>query len=200
MLRCCVLDFRGSWEDYLPLIEFAYNNNYQSSQMAPYEALYGRRCRTPTRWTELGEQRNLGPELVFDIEEKVSPWKKILRFGRKGKLSPRFIGPYRVLNRVGPVAYQLELPPKLDRIHDVLHVSMLRRYHSDPSHIVPVEKIEIRPDLTIEEEPVQILDCDVKLLRRKSIPLVKVLWCNHGSEEATWEPKETMRQQYPNLF
>ena len=143
--------------------------------MAPYEALYGRRCRTPSCSTELGERQVLGPELVADTEDKVriirdrlkeasdrkksyadlkrkeieysvgdmvflkvSPWKKILRFGKKGKLSPRFIGPYRVLKRVGPVACQLEVPPELDRIHDVFHVSMLRRYRSDPPHVVPV--------------------------------------------------------------
>ena len=131
---------------------------------------------------------------------KVSPWKKILRFGRKGKLSPRFIGPYRILKRVGPVAYQLELPPELNRIHDVFHVSMLRRYRSDPTHVVPVAEIEVQTDLTFEEEPVQILDRDVKILRRKSVPLVKVLWRNHGREEATWEPEVAMHQQYPHLF
>ncbi|KAK5832718.1 hypothetical protein PVK06_016521 [Gossypium arboreum] len=238
MLRGCIIDFRRSWEDYLPLAEFAYNNSYQASiQMAPYEALYGRRCRTPTCWTELGERQVLGSELVVDTESKVklirdrlkeasdrqksyadlkrkeiefavrdmvflkvSPWKKILRFGKKGKLSLRFIGPYRVLKRVGPVAYQLELPPELDRIHDVFHVSMLRRYRSDPSHVVPMEEIEVRTDLTFEEEPIQILDREVKVLRRKSVPLVKVLWRNHGREEATWESEETMRQQYPQLF
>ncbi|KAA3477082.1 DNA/RNA polymerases superfamily protein [Gossypium australe] len=189
MLRGCVIDFRGSWEEYLPLAEFAYNNSYQSSiQMAPYEALYGQKFRTPTCWTELGELRLLGPELVSDTEDKVkliqtrlkeasnrqksyadqkrkdikftvgdrlflkvSPWKKVLRFGRKGKLSPRFIGPYCVLKCVGPVAYQLEPPLELSQIHDVFHVSMLRRYHSDPSHIVPVEEIEVRPDLSFEE-------------------------------------------------
>ncbi|XP_052479596.1 uncharacterized protein LOC128034796 [Gossypium raimondii] len=115
----------------------------------------------------------------------VAEIKNILRFGRKGKLSPRFIGPYRMLKRVGLVAYQLQLLPELDRIHDVFHVSMLRCYRSDPTHIVPVEEIEIRPDLTFEEEPVQILDRKVKVLRKKSIPLVKVLWRNHNSEEAT---------------
>ncbi|XP_017617967.1 uncharacterized protein LOC108462543 [Gossypium arboreum] len=115
---------------------------------------------------------------------KVSPWKKILRFSRKGKLSPRFIRSYRVLKWVGPIAYQLELPLKLDCIHDVFHVSILRHYHSNPTHIVPIEEIEVRPDLTFEEELVQILDRDVKVLRRKSIPLVNVLWCNHSTEEA----------------
>ncbi|XP_052878182.1 uncharacterized protein LOC128284273 [Gossypium arboreum] len=161
--------------------------------MAPYEVLYGCRCRTPTCWTELGEWRVLGPDLVSDAEEKVSPWKKILRFGWKGKLSPRFIGPYQVLKRVGPIAYQLELPPDLDRIHNVLYVSILRHYRSDPTHIVPVEEIEVRSNLTFKEEPVQILDCDVKVLKRKSVPLVKVLWRNHSSKEATWETEEAMR-------
>ncbi|KAA3483464.1 DNA/RNA polymerases superfamily protein [Gossypium australe] len=191
----------GSWEEYLPLAKFAYNNSYQASiQMAPYEALYGRKCRTPTCWTELGERQVLGPELVTETEDKVkvirsrlkeasdrqksyadlkrkemeyavgdkvflkvSPWKKVLRFGRKGKLSPR-------------------------------------RYRSDPSHVVPVAEIEVNSDLSFEEEPVQILDRDVKVLRRKSVPLAKVLWRNHGAEEATWEPEDVMRQQYPHLF
>ncbi|KAA3483847.1 DNA/RNA polymerases superfamily protein [Gossypium australe] len=226
MLRGCVIDFKGSWEDFLPLAEFAYNNSYQSSiQMAPYEVLYGRRCRTPTCWTELRERQLLGPELISETKEKVkvirarlkeasdrqksyadlkrkdiefavgdqvflkvSPWKKIFRFGRKGKLSPRFIGPYRVLKRVGPVAYQLELPLELSQIHIVFHVSMLRRYRSDPSHIVPVEEVELRPDLSFEEEQEKILDRDVKVPRKKTVPLVKVLWRNHGAEEATWEP------------
>ena len=238
MLRCCVLEFEGNWERYLPLVEFAYNNSYQSSiQMAPYEALYGRKCRTPLYWTELGENRIHGVDLVKETEEKVkiirdclkaasdrqksyadlkrkeiefqvgdkvflkvSPWKKILRFGRKGKLSPRFIGPYEVTERVGPVAYRLALPPELEKIHNVFHVSMLRRYRSDPSHIVSPTEIEVRPDMTYEEEPIKILAREVKQLRNKSVALVKVLWQKHGMEEATWEPEEIMRKQYPNLF
>ncbi|KAG8488610.1 hypothetical protein CXB51_016588 [Gossypium anomalum] len=223
MLRSCVIDFRGSWDDYLPLAEFAYNNSFQASlQIAPYKALYGHKCRTPLCWTELDERQVLGPELVFKTEDKVrlirdrlkttadrqksyadlkrheieysvmdfvflkvSSWKKTLRFGRNGKLSPRFIGSYWILKRVGPVAYQLELPPELDRIHDVFHISMLRRYVSDLSHIVSVEDIEVRPNLTFKDELVQILERDIKVLRKKSIPLVKVLWRNHSTEEAT---------------
>ncbi|XP_017634216.1 uncharacterized protein LOC108476508 [Gossypium arboreum] len=131
---------------------------------------------------------------------KVLSWKKVLRFGRKGKFSPRFIESYQILKQVGLIAYQLELPSELDRIYDVFHISMLRRYHSDPTHIVPVEEIEVRPGLTFEEEPTQILDRGVKVLRKKSIPLVKVLWWNQSIEEATWEPENSMHQQYPHLF
>ena len=157
-------------------MEFAYNNSYQSNiGMAPYEALYGKRCRTPMCWTELEEHKIIGPDLVKDTEEKVqiiqqrlnaasdkqrsyanlkrkdieyevgdkvflkvSPWKKILRFGRKGKLSPRFISPYEILERVGPVVYHLALPLELAKLHDVFHVSMLRRCRYDTSHILPV--------------------------------------------------------------
>ncbi|KAA3488432.1 reverse transcriptase [Gossypium australe] len=172
MLRCCVLEFHSSWEKYLPLVEFAYNNSFQSSlNMAPYKALYG-----------------------------LSPWRKVLRFGRKGKLSPRLIEPYKVTERIGPVAYRLALSPELEKIHDVFHVSMLRRYRSDPSHVIEPTKVEIEPDLTYGEEPFKILAREVTQLRNKGIALVKVLWRRHGIEEATWESEETMRNQYPNLF
>ena len=238
MLRCCVLEFCGSWERYLPLIEFAYNNSFQSSiKMAPYEALYGRKCRTPLFWTELSESKILGVDLIKDAEQKVrvireslktasdrqksyadlkrkdieyqvgdkvflkvSPWKKVLRFGRKGKLSPRFIGPYEVSERVGPVAYRLILPPELEKIHNVFHVSMLRRYRSDPSHVIPPSEIEIQSNLSYEEEPVRILAQEVKELRNRKISLVKVLWHKHGIEEATWELEDSMKDRYPKLF
>ena len=110
---------------------------------------------------------------------KVSPWKKVTRFRKKGKLSPRFIGPNEVIKKVGPVAYKLALPPDLEKIHNVFHVSMLKRYRSDPSQVVSSETIELRPDLTYEEEPVEILAREVKELRNKKIPLVQVLWRNH---------------------
>ena len=218
-----MIDLEGSWDRHIALVEFVYNNSFQSSiGMAPYEALYGRKCRTPLCWTELSEKKVIGPDLIRETEEKVkmirerlkvatdrhksyadmkrkdiryeigekvflkvSPWKKVMRFGRKGKLSPRFIGPYEVIEKVGPVAYRLALPPDLEKIHNVFHVSMLRRYRSDPSHVVSSETIELRPDLTYEEEPVEILAREVKELRNKKIPLVKVLWRNHRTEEAT---------------
>ncbi|KAL4297427.1 hypothetical protein GQ457_12G017460 [Hibiscus cannabinus] len=131
---------------------------------------------------------------------KVSPWKKVMRFGRKGKLSLRYIGPYEIVERVGSVAYRLLLPPELERIHDVFHVSMLRKYRSDPSHVMPVEEIELNPDLSYDEEPVEILASDSKVLRGRTIELVKVKWRHRGVEEATWERKEDMMEQFPYLF
>ena len=119
---------------------------------------------------------------------------------KNGKLSPRFIGPYEVIEKVGPVAYRLALPPELERIHNVFHISMLRRYRSDPSHVVSSETIELRPDLTYEEEPIEIVAHEVKEPWNKRILLVKVLWRNHKIKEATWEREETMWQQHPQLF
>ena len=172
--------------------------------MAPYEALYGTKCRTPMCWTELSEKKVIDPVLIQETEEKVkmirerlkvamdrqksyanfkrkdiqyeidgkvflkvSPWNKFMRFGRKGKLSPRFIGPYEVIKKVGLEAYRLALPPELENIHNVFHVSMLRRYRSDPSHVVFLEIIELRLGLTYEDEPVKILAQEVKELRNK---------------------------------
>ena len=126
--------------------------------------------------------------------------KKILCFGRKGKLSPRFIGPYEILERIGPVTYRLALPLELAKLHDVFHVSMLRRYRYDTSHILPVQDIQVQEDFTFDEEPKYILDHEIRQLQNKQVPLVKVLWQHHGMEEATWEPELTMRVQYPKLF
>ncbi|KAM1370587.1 hypothetical protein ACFX2F_041029 [Malus domestica] len=116
---------------------------------------------------------------------KLSPWRGVVRFGKRGKLSPRYIGPYVIIERVGEVAYRLELPPELSKVHNVFHVSMLRYYISDPSHVIPPQPLEINPDLTYDEEPVTILDWKDKVLRNKTVSLVKVLWRNHFVEEAT---------------
>ncbi|XP_016704117.1 uncharacterized protein [Gossypium hirsutum] len=134
------------------------------------------------------------------MEDKVSPSTKVLRFGQKGKLSPRLIGPYQVIERIGPVAYHLQFLPKLERIHDAFHVSMLRKYQSDPSHVVSVEEIEVQSNLTYDEELVEILAHKDKVLRNKTILLVKVLWRNHKTKEATWEIEDVMRHQYPYLL
>ncbi|KAK4383125.1 Transposon Tf2-11 polyprotein [Sesamum angolense] len=167
MMRACVIEFKGNWDDYLALMEFAYNNSFHSSiGMAPYEALYGRKCQSPICW-DIEVLRQLeGPELV---QQTVSPWRGILRFGKQGKLSPRYIGSYEILERVGPLAYRLALPAELLLIHDVFHVSMLWRYRSDPSHILREPEIEVSEGLTYVEEPIESLDRSIKKLRNKEI-------------------------------
>ncbi|CAL2256384.1 unnamed protein product [Prunus armeniaca] len=213
MLRACALQFRGDWDEKLPLMEFAYNNSYQASiKMSPYDALYGKQCRTPFYWDEVGENRlevsddvertkeqvkiirerlkaaqdrqksyadNRRKDLQFKVGDwvfpKLSLWKGIMRFGKRGKLSPRYIGPYKIVERVGPVAYRLALPSDLSRLHDVFHVSMLRKYMSDPSHVLEERPIELQEDLTYVEQLVQILDWKMQLLRSREILLVKVL-------------------------
>ena len=174
MLRSCVLDLKGSWEEHLPLVEFAYNNSYEMSiQMAPYEALYGRPYQSPICWTEVGERSIMSPDLVRDTSEKVDlirkrlltaqrlhksysdrsrrplkfevgdrvflkvlPKRGVVRFGKQGKLLPRYIGPFEILERVGIVAYRLTLPPSLSGVHEVFHVSMLRKYIQELTHVV----------------------------------------------------------------
>ncbi|XP_070668937.1 uncharacterized protein [Malus domestica] len=131
---------------------------------------------------------------------KLSLWRDVVRFGKRGKLSPSYIGPYVIIERVGEVAYRLELPPKLSKVHNVFHVSMLRHYISDPSHVIPPQPLEINPDLTYDEEPITILDWKDKVLRNKTVSLVKELWRNHSVEEATWETEDRMREMYTRLF
>ncbi|KAB2629332.1 S ribonuclease [Pyrus ussuriensis x Pyrus communis] len=238
MLRTSVLQFGDAWHQRLDLMEFAYNNSFHSSiGMAPFKALYGRACRPPLCWSEVGERVLVGPEIVEETTQnvqviksnlkaaqdrqksladrhatdrayevgdwvflKLSPWRGVVRFGKKGKLSPRYIGPYMVTERVGEVAYRLELPPELARVHNVFHMSMLRHYVADPSHVIPPQPLEINPDLTYDEEPVTILDWKEKVMRNKTVNLVKVLWRNHFVEEATWETEDRMRDLYPRLF
>ncbi|KAK6151777.1 hypothetical protein DH2020_014412 [Rehmannia glutinosa] len=205
--------------------------------MAPYEALYGRKCRSPVHWDEIGERKLLGPDMIREMTEavmqirqrmetaqsrqksysdqrrrmlefsvgdqvflKVTPMKGVMRFGRKGKLSPRYIGSFHITEKIGDVAYRLDLPASMSQIHDVFHVSMLRKYVANPSHILTNEPIELKTDLSYEEIPVRILLREVKKLRNKEIPLVKVLWRNQSVEEATWEREDEMRAKYPNLF
>uniref|UniRef100_A0A2N9EM84 Reverse transcriptase n=1 Tax=Fagus sylvatica TaxID=28930 RepID=A0A2N9EM84_FAGSY len=212
MLRACVLDLKGSWANHLCLVEFAYNNSFQSSiGMAPYEALYGRKCRSPICWDEVGPRvdrrvmlTNEGKDLEFEVGDmvflRVAPMKGVMRFGKKGKLSPRFVGPFEILEKIGPVAYRLALPPALSGIHNVFHVSMLRKYIPEPSHVLSYDQLQIKDDLSYEEVPIEILDRKEHMLRTKSIPLVKVLWRNHALKEASWEREDIMQSRYPDLF
>ncbi|KAL0537500.1 hypothetical protein IC582_026478 [Cucumis melo] len=214
MLRACTLEFPGSWDSHLHLMEFAYNNSFQATiGMTPFEALYGKCCRSPVCWGDITyayrtEQKSYvdvrRKDLEFDVGDKVflkvAPMKGVLRFERRGKLSPRFVGPFEILERIGPVAYRLTLPPSLSAVYDVFHVSMLRKYVPDPSHVVDYEPLEIDENLSYTKQPVEVLAREVKMLRNREIPLVKVLWQNHRVEEATWEREDDMRSRYPELF
>ena len=131
---------------------------------------------------------------------KISPRRGLMRFGKSGKLSPRFIGPFEILERIGEVAYRLALPPQLSGVHDMFHVSMLRKYEPDPSHVLDWTDLEVDEDASSEERPVRVLDRRDQVLRGKTIPLVKVLWKHHGVEEATWERELGVREKYPDLF
>ena len=135
--------------------------------------------------------------LEFEVEDRVflklSPWKGVVRFEKRGKLNPRYIGPFEIVERIGPVAYRLDLPEELSRVYNVFHISMLRKYIPDPSQVLETLEIELRDDLSYEEQPVQILGREEKELRNKTISLVRVLWRNHLVEEATWEREDQMR-------
>jgi len=204
--------------------------------MAPYEALYGRRCRTPLCWQQDGEAVVLGPEFLQQTTEKVrviqdrmratksrqksyadkrrrllefeagdhvflrvTPTAGIGRALKSRKLTPRFIGPYQIMRRIGPAAYEMALPPHLGNLHNVFHVSQLRKYIADPTHILEDDDVQIREDLTIGAGPVRILDSQTKQLRGKEIRTVKVLW-DEATQEMTWEMDNVMRRSYPHLF
>ena len=203
----------------------------------PFEALYGKRCRFPLCWDEVGERELVGPELVritnevvqkvrvrmhtahsrqksyadvrrrnLEIEEvdpvflKVAPMKGILRFRRKGKLSPQFIGLFEILERVGSVAYKIPLPPSLSSVRDVFHVSMLKKYIADSTHVIDYKPLKIEEDLSYKKKSIKILAREVKALCNRNMGFVKLLWSNHQIEEATWEQEEEIKKKYPELI
>ena len=128
------------------------------------------------------------------------PKRGVVRFGKRGKLSPRFIGPFEILERIGTIAYRLALPSSMSGVHEAFHVSMLQRYTPDPAHVVDWGQVEINTDETFEEGPVCIVDSRDQVLRRKTVRLVGVLWQHCGVEESTWERENTIRATYPFLF
>nr|GFC46899.1 putative reverse transcriptase domain-containing protein [Tanacetum cinerariifolium] len=190
MLRACAIDFGKGWVNHFLLVEFSYNNSYHSTiKAAPFEALYGRKCRSPICWTEVAEAQILGPELIQETTEKirkpmeyqvgdkvmlkVSPWKGVVRFGKRGKLNPRYVGPFKVLERIGDVAYKLDLPKELSRVHNMFHVSNLKKCHADEPLTVPLDGLHFDDKLQFMEEPVEIMGRKFKRLKRSQIPLVK---------------------------
>nr|GEZ70034.1 reverse transcriptase domain-containing protein [Tanacetum cinerariifolium] len=214
MIWAYVIDFGSSWDKHFPLAEFSYNNSYHASiKAAPFEALYGRKCRSPICWSEVRESQLTGPELVrkttkkivqiknrlltarsrqksyanlkrrltkFEVGDKVmlkvSPWRGVIRFGKRGKLSPRFIRPFKVIERIRPIAYKLELPDKLCVTHDIFHVSNLKRYFVNDDVVIPLGEVQLDDKLHFVEEPVEIMDRELKRLKQSRILIVKVRW------------------------
>ncbi|GJW26953.1 putative reverse transcriptase domain-containing protein [Tanacetum coccineum] len=237
MLRACVIDFGNGWDKHLPLIEFSYNNSYQTSiKAAPFEVLYGRKCRLPICWAEVGDAQLTGLKFFRETTEKiiqikhrlqasrdrqrsyadkrrkplefqvgdkvmlkVSPWKGVIRFGKRGKLNPRYIRPFKILANVGTVAYQLELPEKLSRVYSTFNVSNLKKYLSDEHLAILLDEIHVDDKLNFIEEPVKIMDREVKCLKKSRIPIEKVRWNSRRGPEYTWE-REGQMQKVPSSF
>jgi hypothetical protein len=229
------MEYPESWDKNLPWAESSYNNSYQESlKMAPFEALYGRQCRTPLKWIEPGEKAIFGPDIVVETEAtvrriqdnlkaaklrqesyankrrrplqfevgdhvylKVSPMKGVKRIGVKGKLSPRCIGPFPILEKCGKVAYKLELPSSLAGVHDIFHISQLNKCLKALVDAVLLEVAPLEADLTNPGHLIKILDQKSRVTRRKMIKLYKIQWSNHTIEEATWESEDFLRSLHP---
>jgi hypothetical protein len=210
--------------------------------MAPFEALYGRKCCTPLNWSETGESQVFGPDVIKEAEEqvqlirnclkaaqsrqksyadpkrrpvtfnvgdfvylRVTPLKGMQCFHVKGKLAPRYIGPFKILDRRGAMSYKLELPSELSEFHDVFHVSQLRKCLQVPDKPeifkeIDHTSIDLNSDLTYQERPIRILEEDICLTRRRKIKMYKVQWSNHTEDEATWEREDYLRWEFPDLL
>nr|GEW72745.1 putative reverse transcriptase domain-containing protein [Tanacetum cinerariifolium] len=208
MLRACVMDFSGNWDTHLPMVEFSYNNCYHKSiKCEPFEALYGRKCRSPVIWTEIGESQLIGSEIVqdtiekiFQIKERLKTARRVIRFGKKRKLAPRYVGPFEIVECVGQVAYRLKLPQELSCIHDTFYVSNIKKFLAESDAQIPLEEIKVDENLCFVEEPIEIVERDVKKLKRRRIPLVKVRWNSRQGAEYTWEGEDQFKTKYPHLF
>nr|GEV72909.1 putative reverse transcriptase domain-containing protein [Tanacetum cinerariifolium] len=186
---------------------------HTSIKAAPFEALYGRKCRSPICWAEVGDRQLTGPEIIHETTEKivqiksrdkvmlkVSLWKGVIRFGKRGKLNPRYIGYFKILARVGTVAYRLELPKQLSRVHSTFHVSKLKKCMADEPLAIPLDEIQVDDKLNFIKEPVKIMDREIKRLKQSRILIVKVCWNSRRGLEFTWEHEDQMKKKYPHLF
>jgi hypothetical protein len=227
MLQACVLEFPQKWDECLPLAEFSYNNSYQESiKMAPFEALYGRRCRTPLKPDMVKEteekvqriihnlkqaqarQKNYADKrrqpLVFQVNDhvylKVSPMKGVNRFRVKGKLAPRYIGPFLILERYGPVAYRLQLPETLSAVHNMFLGSQLKKCLRVPDRTIDVVDVVLEPDLTYSEHPIRVLDQKDRITQKRTLKFYKVQWNQHTEDEATWETQDFLEKNFPRFL
>jgi hypothetical protein len=202
--------------------------------MAPFEMLYGRRCQTLLLWSEAGERKVFGPDILQEAEEqvrmvrenlrvaqsrqksyadhrrrelsfevgdfvylKVSPLRGLRRFKVRGNLAPRFMGPFKILEKRGEVAYQLELPPQLSDVHDVFHVSQLKKCMCVPKEQLSMEDLDSKEYLSYQEYPVKILETSERVTQNKKTRMCKVQWSHHTEEEATWEREEELKAKFP---
>ncbi|GJR18690.1 putative reverse transcriptase domain-containing protein [Tanacetum coccineum] len=217
MLQACVMDFGKGWDRHLPLIEFSYNNSYHTSIKAvPFEALYEIVRETTEKIIQIkhrlqasrDRQRSYADKrrkpLEFQVGDKVmlkvSPWKGVIRFGKRGKLNPRYIGPFKILAKVGTVAYRLELPEQLSHVHSTFHVSNLKKCLSDEPLAIPLDEIHVDDKLNFIEEPVEIMDREVKHLNQSRITIMKVHWNSRRGPDYNWEREDQMQKKYPHLF
>ncbi|GKA01724.1 putative reverse transcriptase domain-containing protein [Tanacetum coccineum] len=210
---------------------------HTSIKATPFEALYGRKCRSPICWAEVGDRQLTGPEIIHETTKKivqiksriqaarnhqksyanvrwkplefqigdkvvlkVSPWKGVIHFGKRGKLNPLYIGPFKIIAKVGTVAYHLELSEQLSRVHSMFHISNLKKCMADEPLAIPLDEIQIDDKLYFIEEPVEIMNRKVKRLKQSRIPIVKVRWNSRRGLEFTWEREDQMQKKYPHLF
>ncbi|GKC81775.1 putative reverse transcriptase domain-containing protein [Tanacetum coccineum] len=238
MLRAYVIDFGSSWDRYMPLVEFSYNNSYHASiKAAPYEALYEQKCRSPVCWSEVGDNQLTSLEQIREMTEKiiqiknrlltvcsrqksyadrrakplefevgdmvllkVSSWKGVVHFRKRKKFIPRYIRPFRILAKVGPVTYTLELPEELKGIHSSFHVLNLKKCLAEGDIVIPMDEIQLDDKLHMIEEPVENVDLEVKRLKQSRIPIVKVHWNSQRGLEFTWEREDQIKNKYPHPF